>query len=193
MSSIAIFLFFGCLVSICVSVDQQTPQQLHISFTGKQREISVQWVTFSPSLSPVVLCSNSSTTVPMEVCGKATTAHYPNITGWEGYVYTAILSSLIPSQTYYYRVGDDDQHIFSDTYTFRGPRFPVCGDLDQSIRVAVFGDMDISSDSDETVSNMTAERDLFDFFLTYGRHCIHFHFFPYSSERHKTRRIFWKN
>lgn len=99
------------LLFFVVSVAAIPPNQVHLSTTSDpSTSVTVMWQTYSSTGSTVRYGLSSLLASTVE--GREFT-----YAGYDGYLHNATLSSLTPSTTYYYRVGDgvDWSEVFSFT------------------------------------------------------------------------------
>ncbi len=95
-----IILFTFLLFVFVASVAAVPPNQVHLSTTGDpSTSVTISWQTYSSTASTVQYGLSSA-------LGTMITGSEFTYAGSEGYLHSATLAGLIPSTTYYYRVGD---------------------------------------------------------------------------------------
>jgi len=101
------------------------PQQIHLALTTLPSEMVVMWITrdlYQASLVQYGLSSGSYSNSQ----NATYTTYNVGLDGWNGWVYTSILTGLTPATKYYYICGDPASQTFSQEYSFiTAPQTPV--------------------------------------------------------------------
>eukprot|EP01147_Barroeca_monosierra_P000147 gene147-3538_t len=167
----------SCQVDCCAT--PVVPEQIHLSITDKPSEMVVMWSTlklfhyyrqqppkafgssdsfYQKTPHPVVEYGLSADNLNMSA--NATVATYSS-GGWQGHIYTAVMTGLAEHTSYYYRVGDPTvaphfwmhpswSQVPSLMFTTRGK--PAS---ETPIRIAVIGDAGATDASMLSIAHIT--------------------------------------
>lgn len=106
----------ACEIECCID---KLPQQRHIAFTNDSSQTIIMWVSKVNSSTAVVKYYESSSkhTSEKEVFAEQSTY---TVGGWKGFIYTALLTDLLPLTAYTYEVftTEEDRHLFLDPFEF---------------------------------------------------------------------------
>eukprot|EP00055_Hartaetosiga_balthica_P006583 m.20928 g.20928 ORF g.20928 m.20928 type:complete len:524 (+) comp5301_c0_seq1:70-1641(+) len=134
------------------------PEQVHISITNKLSEMVVMWATLQQTPHPQVQYGSSATNLTMAMNG---TIHSYTSGGWQGYIYVATMTGLVPGTKYYYRVGDPTvaAHYWMKPNWSQVPSMSfitrTAPSSDHATRVAVIGDAGATDASMLTLAYIT--------------------------------------
>ncbi|KAK5983281.1 hypothetical protein GCK32_018685 [Trichostrongylus colubriformis] len=113
------------LPAVLLQLVRASPEQVHLAFHGNYSVMNVVWTTFS-SDSSTVYYGTSLTSLTSSTTGSQKAWKSGSITR---YSHRALMKDLLPSTTYWYKIG-------SRTFQFKTlPENP------KSYRVCVFGDL----------------------------------------------------
>ena len=147
------------------------PQQLHLSLTGDETEMRVMWVTYGVANGSVSWApASGSSSAGTSSAAAVRTTYTAGVGGWSGYIYTAVMSGLVPGATYSYQVGSGGpEGAWSLSRTFDAA--PAPGPAHTSY-LCVFGDMGTIMPLGWAVSDAITENHLlgrrFDLILVAG-------------------------
>jgi hypothetical protein len=142
----------ACDVPCCDVAHPTAPEQIHLALVGDNAGgMSVMWSTLHSvtdasvqyGLSPAALSASS----------PALNSTYTTFS-WRGVLYTAAMSSLKASTTYYYRVGSEAAG-WSAVSSFRTLAANAGSDA-SPLRIAMVADMGYGNLSDGSVARLTA-------------------------------------
>lgn len=133
-----------CHVNCCAP--NAAPEQIHLSLAAKDKSLmGVSWVTLDGQDSYVRYGTSED---DLSVSNKGTVLSYDKA-GWVGQIHRATMTGLKPATKYYYQVGNQDKHGWSETYYFT----TYTPGKEQNF--AVIADMAYDEWSDDTVASMT--------------------------------------
>lgn len=122
------------------SAAPNAPQQRHLSLTGRPHEMGVTWVVTDDSESP---CASAAATLLDATTGRAlgvfpavAGTYDAGLGGWNGTIYTAVMTGLAPGVQYAYSVGGCGAE--SNVSAVTGVRAPSPTD---SSYIAILADM----------------------------------------------------
>ena len=127
------------------------PTQIHIAYADRIDQMYVSYVTNSSQYIPLCQYGVSPTALTLQQNGTSTTYKASdmcegkaNITGPQnfidpGYMHTVLLEGLLPSTTYYYRVGTNE-HGWSAVYSFTNRP----ADENANVHIIAYGDMGVA-------------------------------------------------
>lgn len=173
MSMFPILLILYPLVSSAI-VPPTQPSQVHLSYGDSDRSLKIMWTTFAPTNSSVLrLCLSEKDC--LEYTGSMRLFLFNEDAGEDPiprYIHEVELVELKPEHVYSYSVGSKAEEIWSQVYSFRGPKVsysPVR--LSNSTNFLVFADFGTcSSMSTATLTALTSEAHTgdYDFFMLPG-------------------------
>lgn len=113
------------------------PEQLHLSVTEVEGNVTILWTTSNTSQSSMV-CYYLQGSDIAETCRNGTvwTYHPISVVPWYGSLHGAHMIGLVPRQTYCYRVGDPTLGVWSNQTCFEAPQLEK-----DTLTVAFGGDM----------------------------------------------------
>merc|ERR1712038_567390 len=126
------------------------PKQPHLVYGNDPSNMRVMYVSSSDFPRPMVLYWNledihvnvsigsSATYSAIDICEEAANIEAQNLFRDPGFTHTVEMNNLEPDTRYYYQVGNDE-HGWSDIYTFRS-----APNHSRSVRFVAFGDEDIT-------------------------------------------------
>jgi hypothetical protein len=133
--------FRKCEVRCCGA--DSPPEQVHLSLASTDRSImGVSWATLNQNVSIVQYGTDQNN---LDLISQGSVLTYPSA-GWIGSLHRATMISLLPTTTYYYRVGDG-VNSWSEIFNFK-----TFDPASKSITYAVIADMAYDNISDDTVS-----------------------------------------
>lgn len=143
-----------CTVPCCQTVN--APEQIHIGFPTRGDVVAAQqmqatWASYNKAAAPLLQYWEGAQVVNV----TATVTTY-TVSGWRGWLYGGVMTSLAPDTTYQYRVGDGNQDpsdlmFWSPVMNFT--TFPSdIGTKARPLRVASFADMGTGGTHRETIN-----------------------------------------
>ena len=127
-----------CPISTHISSDD-TPEQIHIQLTQNPSEMLVMWAT--PSLTDSVVEYGINENLDKSNSGAEICYDHNMV------FHTAIMTDLLPATEYNYRVGDNDDSDWSETFTFSTQDFEK-----DSLEFIAFGDHGLSDEAQNTAN-----------------------------------------
>jgi len=134
-----IIVFCILVVSIWRVESGQAPEQVHLALTGVQGEMAVQWATLLPTKTDVVQYSKGSKKLNLQASGYQFVFTDGGTSKRNISLHNVKLTGLLPSSTYFYRVGDPASS-WSDILQFQ--TFPT-GYF--SLEIGMYGDMGVNN------------------------------------------------
>lgn len=142
----------ACDVPCCDGAHPTAPEQIHLALSGDAMgSMSVSWATLNDVTGASVQYGVSPSA--LSASAPALNSTYTTFS-WRGVLYTATMSSLKASTTYYYRVGNDSSG-WSATLTFNTLAANAGSDA-SPLRIAMVADMGYGNLSDGSVARLTA-------------------------------------
>ena len=135
---------------------QNAHLHIHLALTGSPSEMRVQWTT-GKNCVPTVHYGSSPNHLPLKATGVSRTYKASDMCGPPanmsayfidpGYLHDVLLTDLTPNTQYYYQVSGTG--VSSEVMSFRTPPPPGS---DGPFSFIIYGDMDITRDSDQTAA-----------------------------------------
>ena len=145
--------FFPVCTIPCCETDT-VPEQLHLSFTGNDfSEMGISWTTLNATATSIVQwqVGDETSQPPFSNTASGYTWTY-TFGGWLGVLHMSVMTGLVPSTRYAYRVGDPNGG-WSQVYSFR-TLDPQAGTT-VPLKIAQIGDAAYDSNSDVTYQSLT--------------------------------------
>ena len=155
------------LVALSNTVNFENSQNahlhIHLALTGSPSEMRVQWTT-GKNCVPTVHYGSSPNHLPLKATGVSRTYKASDMCGPPanmsayfidpGYLYDVLLTDLTPNTQYYYQVSGTG--VSSEVMSFRTPPPPGS---DGPFSFIIYGDMDITRNSEEMVTSALRDVD----------------------------------
>ena len=138
-----------CLVPCCSTED--VPEQVHLSLRKAPDEMAVMWTTLLNSSAQSVYWGLAPDAL-VNTSGELALRSYTHF-GWRGQLHTGLMTGLVPSTLYFYRVGDGTTS--SPVYSFHTLPKAVGQDDATMLRIVSLGDMGYGEKSDATIARLT--------------------------------------
>jgi 3',5'-cyclic AMP phosphodiesterase CpdA len=145
-----------CTIDCCLT--STTPEQVHLALPRDPSAMNVMWTTLHDTEDHIVEWGTSEDNLNQSsVSGSSSTYTY---FGWRGMLHHARMTQLLPSTTYFYRVGSPSSQStdssWSSIFSFKTLKTGAGTSEEVPLRVASVGDMGYGNLSNDTINRLTS-------------------------------------
>ncbi len=141
-----------CTINCCETDDK--PEQIRLSLTDQVfTEMAVTWSTLNGDDFGTVEWGTCKKVECLTNSSKSLHKRTYNWAGWNGQIYTAIMTSLEPDTTYHYRVKSSN-NTWSDIYHFTTLHKDAGLENGKPLKIGVVADIAYDENSDHTVKSL---------------------------------------